>query len=194
MANRSIAYLTLALLTLGSTQACGLQVARRGERVDPRAATINAQASPQLFGATSQPQLAVEIEVTADTVRPLQGTVVVAPPPANAAIPDLNVVGRGSRGRVVEYSIIDPRLAEIERDGVKVLPAARTFVHVPLSADLERVDIVPVAGRAKVVSKGGSFDPRPLARKACRSARELPACASSLAAKPPRKQHRKSRR
>jgi len=164
------------------SQACGLQLSRQ-QPVDPRIAQIDAE-STRLPGETPPPLLAIEVEVAAQGVTPLSSSIVFAPMPANAAVPDLRVLATGGGQTLAAYSIIDPRLAEVDGEGTLVLDAARTFVHLPLSANADLVRLVP-AREGEALSAGGSFDPRPWAQRACRKGPEVAACRRILSAAAP---------
>jgi hypothetical protein len=127
-----------------------------------------------MFDAT--PQLAIEVEVTASDIQPRNVTIVRAPAKANSAMADLQVRTLAGDKVMAEYTVSDPRLVEIERQGQKILPAARTFLYVPLSAALTELVVVPATGREKFVSKGGVLDLRALLQKACREQSGMKEC------------------
>lgn len=128
------------------------------------------------------PMLAIEVEVTADGVRPLGAKIVLAPPKANSDSGELRVQPTGIEGW--SYTMHDPRIVSADEPDERrseVLESARTFVFVPLLAAIHGLDILPVPGEKPDASRGGKFDVREFAREACRRTRsELPVCRQIL--------------
>jgi len=123
--------------------------------------------------------LAVELEVTADGATVIGSSIVRAIRPSNAAQQDLLVRFLGSDGKsAFEYTITDPRLVEVERQGSSTLAKASTFVHVPLSVRPARLEMRPLPARQQVASKGASIDLLPIIKQACAAAKEAPECRS----------------
>jgi len=131
------------------------------------------------------PLLAIEVEITADGVKPISAKIVQAPPIANSAFADLRVQVGGVDGWA--YTMPDPRLVNAHDPNERrtiVLESARAFVYVPLLAAATALSLEPLAGaeRDRDVSRGGNFDVRALAAEVCsRTQSELPVCREILA-------------
>ena len=102
-----------------------------------------------LAGESRVLQLAIPVEVSASGVRILgEGRVIRAPRPQPGSGPQLVVTleGVSADGQFQrQYELPDPRLQEIEGQGQRVAPRARTFVYVELSDRASRVDVKPKA-------------------------------------------------
>ena len=174
----------MAMLLLAS---CATNGPSEEERVAAQAnakASRNAVASAPNATTTSIAQLAVEVEITAEGIKPIGATIVQAPPKTNSAIADLRVQAVGAERW--EYTMADPRLAEVDdpkEQGGRVLPSARWYVYAPLSVAVTAVSVQPVAQQTeRAVSRGGTIDVRELAAEACtRTKSELPACREIVA-------------
>jgi hypothetical protein len=129
-------------------------------------------------------QLAVEVEIRADGLTPMGATVVRAPRKTNSAIADLSVRATGASGPTGEYAMADPRLAEVDRSGEQILQSARSFVFAPLTPDLTTIEVRPLTGAKRAVSRGGTIDARPLLWAACEKEREIPTCIQVLRTQP----------
>jgi hypothetical protein len=134
--------------------------------------------------------LAVEVAVRADGVEAVGARVIRAPAPSHSAEADLRVTARAGSQTVADYTIPDPRLAEVDRregegGGLRILPEGRIIVFAPLSENLSEIVIAPVEGRDERVSKGGTLDARTLAVRACEGQDTIEECRRVLAAKPP---------
>lgn len=165
----------LALMAVFSTS-CNLFLTQE----ERKAAKVNEEHTFDVRGLASTLHLAIEIEVTADDVKPIAAKIIRGPLKSSAGLADLRIQALEGDKVVREYVIPDPRIAEVERGGVMMLPRARTFIYTPLSAALTRVRVVPVAGREKIVSKGGVMDARALAQQACRQQPDLKECKEIL--------------
>lgn len=143
-----------------------------------RAERVNSQSTATAAVSGQQLQLAVEVEVTASGVTPIGAVIIRAPQRTSSGLPDLRVTIDGSQPTA--YSLADPRLAQVDAEGERVLPSARTFIHAPLSANLGSVRIEPMDPGRKDVSRGGVIDLRPLLVRACEEARELQECQAIL--------------
>lgn len=144
--------------------------------------STSAVAVPSGKPPLAMPLLAIEVELTADGIRPVSARIVNAPPKTNSAFADLNVQPAGvDRGG---YTMADPRLADVaDADGRRpiVLESVRWFVYVPLLAAVTAISVQPLADTDPSVSRGGRFDVREFAREACRRTRsELPVCRQIL--------------
>lgn len=153
----------LAALLLSS---CGssLTIARSEE--DLEADHVNAVADFSAVTA-SQPLLAVEVEITANGVIPLDASIIFAPRTTDSADPELRVRANGVEGW--EYTIANPLIAQVEdpeNPQTIVLESARIPVFVPLSPALTSITIEPIAESDATV-RGGTFDVRKLAAQAC---------------------------
>ena len=155
---------------------------------DHPADRVNATADTSAVAVSSgekplmMPLLAIEVEITADGVKPLGASIVLAPRKANSAIEDLRVQAGGVDGW--SYTMPDPRLATSSDPGQPeeiVLESVRTFVYVPLLAAVKTLSIESLAPPDRVVSRGGKFDVRALAREVCTRTRSpLPVCREIL--------------
>jgi hypothetical protein len=143
-------------------------------------AKVNPESTFDVGQIASELQLAVEVEITAEGVKPISATIIRAPVKSSSALADLLVRPRAGDKVVVEYTIPDPRLVEVDSEGYRTLPKAQTFIYAPLSRSLSAVEIVPVAGREKFVSKGGTIDLRPLIKQACERRTEIKECQEIL--------------
>lgn len=124
--------------------------------------------------------LAVEVEVTAEGIRPIGSKIIRAPMKKSSALADLHLKAMAEQSVLVEYTFPDPRLVEVDSLEHKTLPRATTFVFLPLTSSLSEVRISPVKGREKMVSGGGVFDPRPMMKKACEGEKMLDECKKIL--------------
>lgn len=151
------------------------------ERANATASSI-AVAVPSGKPPIAIPQLAIEVEVTADGIRPVGARIVFAPPKTNSAFADLRVQPAGVDGG--GYTIADPRLADsADPEGRRpiMLESVRTFVYVPLLAALTAISVQPHDDTDPTVSRGGRFDVRALAQEACtRIPFDLPVCREIL--------------
>jgi hypothetical protein len=154
------------------------------ERANATASSI-AVAAPSGKPPLRIPLLAIEVEITADGVKPIGARIVFAPPKTNSAFADLRVQVGGVDGWT--YTMTDPRLVEVNDPNERrtiVLESARAFVFVPLLAAATALSVEPLAGMDmdKDVSRGGKFDVRALAVEVCsRTQSELPVCREILA-------------
>lgn len=158
---------------------CGPATSQQDRKQAEQAEKANADSNANLT-QNRVFQLAIEVEVSADGIKPLGASIVRAPAKSGSAMADLRIAAKAGDQTRAEYTAPDPRLSEVERQGQRALPSARTFLFVPLSAELTVVQITPVEGREDRVSKGGTFDPRPLARQACQERRALKECIELL--------------
>lgn len=146
-------------------------------------ATVDTSAIASMPGTRSPkiPLLAVEVEVTADGVKPLRANLILAPRIANSAVEDLRVEATGIQDWA--YTFTDPRFVESDDPHAReanVLESARTYVYVPLSPALTTLSISPL--RDRDTSRGGKFDVRELAKQLCsRMRKEFPICEEILA-------------
>jgi hypothetical protein len=124
------------------------------------------------------PLLAIEVEFTAEGVKPLGAKIVHAAPRANSAFGDLRVQAGGVDGW--GYTMADPRLVKgggPDDARAIVLESARTHVYVPLLVAVTELSIQPATTDDPDVSRGGRFDVLALAAAACAQMRmELPVC------------------
>jgi hypothetical protein len=125
-------------------------------------------------------QLALEIEFTQGGISVVGSKIIRAPVKANSAMSDLVVQAKSGERVVGEYSVADPRLVEVEKEGGKVLPQARAFVYLPLTADLTELSIRPAQGREGAVSQGGVIALKPHMKEACEKRREIDVCQEIL--------------
>ena len=150
------------------------------EKLEAMAATAEAEDAFDIGQLAPVLHLAVEIEVTAEGVRPIGVSIVRGPDKSSSALADLLVTARAGDEVFAEYTIPDPRLAEVDSEGQRTLTRAPTFVFVPLSAVLAepelKLEIVPVPGREEFVSEGGTLDLVPLVTRACKARPELEEC------------------
>lgn len=156
--------LILAALLLSSC-ASSPTIARSEE--DLEADRVNAAADFSAVTA-SQPLLAVEVEITANEVRPLDASILFAPRTTDSAVPEMRVRANGVEGW--EYTIANPLIAHVddpENPQTIVLESARIPVFVPLSPALTSITIEPVAEGDATTPRGGTFDVRKLAAQAC---------------------------
>ena len=158
----------LAALLLASCASSTMSPRSDEER---QADQVNATADPSAITG-KQFLLAVEVELTASAeVRALDASIVFAPRPPNSASPDLRVRANGIEGW--EYAIADPLIATVEdpeNPQTIVLQSARTHVFAPLSPALASITIEP-AEQSEAVARGGTFDVRELAVRACAAMR-----------------------
>ena len=149
----------------------------RLEKVNATVDTSAVAASADAPGLTI-PLLAIEVEVTADSVTPVSATIINAPPKPNSAIGDLRVQAIGTDW---SYTMPDPRLVETSdpaEPGTAELESARGHVYVPLLVAVTGISIQPSAElMVEKVSRGGTFDIGTLAAQACmRAQSQLPVC------------------
>lgn len=132
--------------------------------------------------STRRPLLAIEIEVTPESIKPVGVRIVQASPLANSAHDELRVRIEGAQE--FEYTIADPLAAVIHEDGgtrTITLESARTHVFAPLLPSLRTLTIEPVAGPEPPRTRGGTIDLRALVEDACRNTRlQLPICQQIL--------------
>jgi hypothetical protein len=172
------------MLALGLVAAlmasCGSVPPEEDAALLAQAAKANAEDTFDVGQVSSRLHLAVEVEVTADGIRPTGVTIVRGPEKAGSAMADLLVRARAGDEVIAEYTMPDPRLVEIESETWMTLDAERTIVFAPLVPELTELEIVPVEGREPFVSKGGVVELQPLVRKACEEQPELEECRKIL--------------
>jgi hypothetical protein len=164
------------------------QRSRSADQRDPE--SVNATADTSAVAVeTGQPprtipMLAIEVEVTADGIRPIGATIVQAPRIANSAVADLRVQAGGVLDWI--YTMPDPRFVE-GTDGDErrdqLLESARGYVYAPLLAAVTTLSIQPLAGGRDdgPITPRGSIDVRPLAEELCRRTQsKLPVCREIL--------------
>jgi hypothetical protein len=147
----------------------------RGSAGDEQVARLNEASAYRADRAAGAAQLAVEVEVTEGAVTPVGAAIVRAPPPTSRGIADLRVSVLAGDRTALEYFTADPRLAEVEKEGARVLPSARTIVFAPLDPAPTELVVAPAPGK-EGVSRGGRIALAPLLAEACRKAPETPAC------------------
>jgi hypothetical protein len=161
---------TLPLLVVGLV-AC----ATGRSEADEQVAKLNESTGSRADRAAAAAQLALEVEVTETGVTPVGAAIVRAPRPTSRGIADLRVSVLAGDRTVLEYFTADPRLAEVEKQGALVLPAARTIVFAPLEPAPTDLVVEPAPGKENV-SRGGRIALAPFLAEACRKAPETPAC------------------
>ena len=122
----------------------------------------NATATADALNAeASVLQLAIPVEVSAAGVRALaEGEVIRAPRPGPGSGPQLLVTLEGvtSEGKIrSQYEFPDPRIFEVEGEGQKIAPSARTYVYVPLSDTVSQIDVKPKLEGGGEPIKGTAF-------------------------------------
>ena len=131
---------------------------------------------------TKVPLLAIEVEITPETVRPVGVRIVQSLPIANSAQDDLLVKIEGARE--FEYTIADPLVGTVhDETGTRTitLESARTHVYAPLLPGIATLTIEPVPGTEAPPTRGGVIDLRALAQEACRrTPLQLPVCQEIL--------------
>lgn len=142
---------------------------RRSDDMRSVTETAAEASRPEEFIASTAeaPQLAIEVEVTESGIRPVGAQVLRGPRPTNAARPDLAVEAPSERGEL-RYTIVDPRFAEVEGEGARIMESARAFIYVPLDFSVAGVTLRPVETARKHVSRGGAIDTRRLMIDTCR--------------------------
>jgi hypothetical protein len=94
--------------------------------------------------------LAVEVRLTGQSAEVTQTKIVNAPLPLSTGKSDLQVRAVSQTNATLhQYSIDDPRVAEVEGQGYITLPTATTWVYAPADAALQAIDVAPSAGRAR---------------------------------------------
>jgi len=120
--------------------------------------------------------LVVTVVVTRESMTRKGGAILIrAPTKPSSRIDDLRVRSLTELGKLIEeYAIADPRFRRRQSESGRqpvherfIVESAEQRIYVPLSARVAVVDIAPTPGRESVVSRGGSFDPGPLAAAAC---------------------------
>ena len=146
------------------------------QQTKERLSKINEETSYNVGQLSAQLILAIEIEVTAAGIRPLESQVIRAPMKTNSALADLHLKAFSGQAIISEYTFPDPRLVEVNSSGLRTLPKATTFIFVPLNRQLTLIRIDPVRSREKFVSRGGMFDPQPLMNQACENKQMYKEC------------------
>ena len=117
----------------------------------------------------AQEYLVVTVRVSADRIEPVTARLLRGPRKTNSAVQDLRVIPLAKGVETGSYAMPDPRFQRREGIGWRVLESAETLVFVPLSADIDRVEIKPVGDRKDLASIGGFFKPLPFAAEACQA-------------------------
>lgn len=152
------------------------------ENIDADADVSAIAVLPGTDRTTKLPLLAIEVEITADNVKPVGVKIVHSLPIANSAHDDLRVKIDGARE--FEYTIADPLVAMVQDENgprAITLESARTHVFTPLLPAIRTLSIEPVPGTEAPRTRGGVIDVRPLAEEACRRTQlQLPVCQQIL--------------
>lgn len=150
----------------------------------------NARSDFKVSDQVARQYLVVTLEVTKTGITPVGSSLVRGPGRlTNGAIKDLQIRAFDTTKMIAAYSIRDPRFTKREQNRVGgrprwvELPAAKKNVFVPLSSEIENVEVIPEAARSGIVSPGGNFDPRPWGTAACvgHDPDLFPNCAAILA-------------
>ncbi|MDY7225674.1 hypothetical protein [Hyalangium rubrum] len=168
------------VFTAGLALLCAACATARLPQEQPSAAlAANRTSNPLRVEAQKQTLLAVKVVITASGVQPVNSTIVRAPLPSNSAIQDLSVRTKANQTVLFDYTIADPRLAEVEGRQPLILPSAQAILYAPLSEQVTTLEVIALPGRPNV-SKGGAFPIEELARRACRERRVLEECQALL--------------
>jgi hypothetical protein len=172
-------FLTLCILPL--VLSCATNGVHREDEVQAERANAASEWRP---APAEEVQLAVEVEIRADGITPVGASVVQAPAKTHSAIQDLRVTASGGGQPLAQYAMADPRIAEVDGEGRRVLDSVRTFIFAPLSPALATITVEPLPTAQEGVSRGGTLDAVPLLRKACEQERNMSLCQQILRAYP----------
>ena len=128
----------------------------------------------------AQEYVVITLEFSAGGIKPVPSgaDLIRGPEKTNSAIMDLWVIPSAEGTEIGRYAMPDPRLQKREFGGWEIAEVAETQIFVPLSPDIDNVEIKPVDGREHIASKGGSFNPLGAAALACSDPpHEFPTCA-----------------
>jgi hypothetical protein len=168
--------LTIIISALSLSIASCAPTPPEDEEAQSLQATMNAEDSFSVQQIAPIYTLAVEVEITAQGVEVIGSRVLLAPEKSNSALVDLIVRAKAGAEVLFEYGLPDPRLAEVDGEGQITLPAATTFLHVPLLDELTEIEIRPAEGREDIASRGGTIEVLPLLQQACKRQIELEVC------------------
>jgi len=155
-----------------------------GRRVPPP--DLDARSDFRVADIVAHEYLVVTVTITADGVDTEGATLARAPEKANGVVDDLRVKAFDGTSLIAEYAMADPRIVRWRAAGrftpgheTEIRSSARSEVFIPLSAAIVKVVIESSPNSPTDVSKGGEFNPKPLAIEACRTRdrTRFPACA-----------------
>jgi hypothetical protein len=135
----------------------------------------------QLAATNSEPILALQLRIT-DTRATVERTELVrAPLPQGSGNAELRVRANARTSRAIyEYTMEDPRLAEIDGQGYVVLPEAKVWVFAPANTDLQSIELAPVEDAAQLRGRARpstlQVEVAPSISRLCQGAGSLESC------------------